>query len=263
MLWKCANDNHPPFLATYKNIRHKKSWCPLCAKRGGDIPTEDRASRLVKLVNSKHGQVLETFKNKYFSAKLKCKNKDHQPWIARVDSILKDGTWCKACSINGDLTENRIRLFFEKFYKCHFPNVRPSWNKGENKINPYLLKSEKTLAKPTKERVKTYLELDGYNEQCKLAFEYDGAYHYLLNPRYTTHSTRIKKFSIIKQNDFTKEINCNDRGIKLIRFPAIQRNTYNHFLPLLRYVVEHCRKHNIYMKFKLSELRELKASFYS
>lgn len=60
------------------------------------------------------------------------------------------------------------------------------------------------------------LELDGYNDKLKLAFEYDGEQHY--NHVEFFHSTKAE-FHNQKYRDIIKDKLCVDNGITLIRIP--------------------------------------------
>lgn len=60
------------------------------------------------------------------------------------------------------------------------------------------------------------LELDCYNEELKIAVEYDGAQHYKFIPYF--HKT-YEAFMNQRYRDYMKEQMCKDNGIILIRVP--------------------------------------------
>jgi hypothetical protein len=60
------------------------------------------------------------------------------------------------------------------------------------------------------------LELDCFNEELKLAVEYDGAQHYKFIPHF--HKTQ-EAFMNQRYRDYMKEQMCKENGIVLIRVP--------------------------------------------
>lgn len=76
-------------------------------------------------------------------------------WPATYNHV-KYGTWCPRCvRYTGEEIARRI---FELLFDCEFNKIRPSWLQG--------------------------LELDGYNDELKIAFEYDGKQHYKFVKRF-------------------------------------------------------------------------------
>jgi len=84
------------------------------------------------------------------------------------------------------------------------------FGKPFKKIRPNFLKSEDTGKN---------LELDIYNDDLKLAIEYDGIQHY----KYTPHFHRNGELDFQKQlqRDKFKEQKCKEHGITLIRVPYL------------------------------------------
>jgi hypothetical protein len=93
--------------------------------------------------------------------------------------------------------EEECRRILEKIYNKSFPSKRPEF-----------LKSPIT---------KQNLELDCYNEELKIALEYDGAQH----AKYTPHFHRGDKWKFIYQvrKDDWKTLKCREMNITLIRIP--------------------------------------------
>ena len=91
-------------------------------------------------------------------------------------------------------SEARTRAIFEDLFGRTFPKLRPAW-----------LKSGKNSS----------LELDGYCEELKLAFEYQGEYHYMDIPVH--HQQRTLKE--VQQNDELKAKLCRKQGVSLIQMP--------------------------------------------
>lgn len=67
------------------------------------------------------------------------------------------------------------------------------------------------------------LELDCYNEELKIAVEYDGAQHYKFIPHF--HKTH-EAFMNQRYRDYMKEQMCKENGIYLIRVPYTVKIPY-------------------------------------
>jgi hypothetical protein len=106
-------------------------------------------------------------------------------------SLKNRGLLDSACSHmvkNEDsLGENLVRMAFNKKFNKNFYKVKPEWL-----INP---------------KTGRRLELDGYNDELKIAFEVNGAYHY-------KHS-KIEKLKDTQKKDRYKKKICKKMGIKL------------------------------------------------
>jgi hypothetical protein len=113
--------------------------------------------------------------------------------------------------------ERRCREIFEDITGEEFKSIRPHWLK-----NP---KTNKNL------------ELDGYAERIKTAFEYDGNQHSQFNPHY--HKD-IEDFNYQVKKDIFKDKKCKELGIKLIRIPS-----FVIFDDLERYIVMRCKQEKV------------------
>lgn len=91
--------------------------------------------------------------------------------------------------------EKRCREIFESIFGSPFPSVRPSFLKRKNG---------------------KALELDGYNDKLKLAFEYNGVQHYKFSPRF--HGSP-NDFREQEQRDRDKRRMCAAAGVTLIEIP--------------------------------------------
>lgn len=92
--------------------------------------------------------------------------------------------------------ETRCRIILENLFKSHFISIRPDF-----------LKYPKTGKN---------LELDMYNEDLKLALEYDGVHHRKFTEFF--HKTEQDFFDQQDRDQF-KEERCKELGITLIRVP--------------------------------------------
>lgn len=85
------------------------------------------------------------------------------------------------------------RNVLEKRFNKKFPRRRPNWN-----VNP---------------ETERCLELDGYNEELGLAFEYNGRQHYIYTPQLHNKEEDLEEQ---KQRDEVKLDNCDLNDVYLI-----------------------------------------------
>ena len=115
-------------------------------------------------------------------------------------SIKKDSKDSKA--------EIICREFLEKHFNKSFAKIRPAWLK-----NPI---------------TKRCLELDCYNDELKIAIEYNGIQHYIW-PNFTNQS--YQDFVGQQFRDSFKFIKCKELGIELIIVPyTVKHNDIPNFL---------------------------------
>jgi hypothetical protein len=112
-------------------------------------------------------------------------------------------------------SENRCKEIFERLFNKEFPSVRPSFLK-----NPVTGHN---------------LELDGYNEELQLAFEYNGKQHSAYVPHF--HRAGPKEFIYQTKKDAYKSKICKMRGIELIQIPH-----YIHFDNLESYIIKNLKR---------------------
>ena len=114
---------------------------------------------------------------------------DGHIWETMPHNITK-GSWCPICAKSRWYSESKCRYIFENSVGQKFPSTRKALGNG--------------------------LELDGYNEGLKLAFEYQGKQHYEFIP----HINRsFEKFVALKKRDQKKAKECEARGIGLVIVP--------------------------------------------
>jgi len=112
-------------------------------------------------------------------------------------------------------SENRCKQIFERLFDKEFPSVRPSFLR-----NPVTGHN---------------LELDGYNEELKLAFEYNGKQHSAYVPHF--HRAGPKEFIYQTKKDAYKSKICKMKGIELIQIPH-----YIHFDNLESYIIKNLKR---------------------
>jgi len=180
--WVCEY-NHATWNASYNSI-DQGNWCPTCAHR---IPITLHDYK--ELAKSKGGF--------YDSEEIPCNVNTSSPtvwrcseghvWQANYNNIRRYN-FCPRCS-DGWCSEEICRQIFEELLPGYkFLSVRPSF-------------MEK-------------LELDGYNEELNLAFEYNGEQHYKYIPFF--HNNNPENFEKQKQRDIRKQELCDENEITLI-----------------------------------------------
>ena len=148
-------------------------------------------------------------------------NKEELEWecsnghrfFMRPNSVQQGG-WCGECSRG--LRERIVRRYFEAIFSAPFPSQRPFWL-----IN----------AKGRK------MELDGFNDELKIAFEHHGVQHYEEVPFF--HQGK-KTLNQQKRRDTTKREICRQHGVKFIEVP------YSVNLEDLQlFIIKECRSNGI------------------
>jgi len=145
------------------------------------------------IVLKKGGQPL--FDDKDFvsaQTKLKVKCQDNHEFQI-TGSNLNLGKWCPEC--NCHQSELLSIKLMEHMFKKEFKKVRPDWLKNNNDNN---------------------LELDGYNEELRLAVEYNGVQHFKFVPHFHRDENSLEK----QQNhDAIKLKLCQENNINLVVVP--------------------------------------------
>jgi hypothetical protein len=189
--WKCSDVNHPIFHARIVNVVHKGNWCPACdAERRRLHPPRPQIAReeVERIVTERGGEIVGIVGGgKWQGSKtdLTIRCADGHKWPASASNLMYASSWCPNCRHKG---ERIVRAIFEATFSAKFPKSKPDW-----------LLSPKARS----------LELDGYNEQLQLAFEYQGPHH--------------DRDANVKMHDQLKRDGCSMRGIRLIEVQAVKR----------------------------------------
>ena len=179
LLWQCK-DGHT-WNAVPDSIKHQGSWCPICRL----VTIEE----LQELAKSRGGKCLSTvYVNMHTKLHWECVR--GHTWYTGPINIKYRGAWCPYCKER--IRERACRLFFERFFGKKFPKCRPEW-----------------LVNSTGNR----MELDGYCQELKLAFEYQGEQHSKNSPAIFHKVTSLKKR---KMFDEEKRVLCKKQGVILI-----------------------------------------------
>lgn len=150
------------------------------------------------------------------STKLKWQCADGHIWES-TPARIKSGAWCPHCRMW--ITEEKCRFIFEKIFHHKFPKTKSIFDDH-------------------------YIELDGYCEKLKMAFEYNGRQHYKKNDFFKAIS-----FSRRQEIDRFKKVQCKKKGIQLIVIPYYKASTNQ---KLLNYI---SKKINIKITFNLSDFQ--------
>lgn len=163
----------------------KGHWCPYCS---GKIVLE---SDVREVVTSKGGILEKDWKYINCDTRFLVTCKKGHKFKTCWDHI-KQKHWCHYC--NSSHGEKDFRDVIEEIFQKRFEKVRPEWLR---------ISSSRSM------------ELDGYNEELSIAFEYQGQQHY------------SRKWFRISEEDFQKQQErdrikkelCEKRGIRLIIVP--------------------------------------------
>ena len=132
-------------------------------------------------------------------------------WRARPCHIIR-GSWCPECKIW--IGEKICREIFTKLFNTPFKKAHPKW-----------------LKNPLTGRL---MELDGYNQELNLAFEYNGLQHYILVEKsYFNKNT----FKSQKERDKMKKDLCRRNGVNLVVIPYYIKHAEK-----LDFILKECNK---------------------
>ncbi|WP_241170332.1 zinc-ribbon domain-containing protein [Serratia marcescens] len=244
--WKCENINHKEWQANFNNIINNGRWCPECGIQNmAENNINPQGLEIAKAhAKSKNGECLSTeYKNSKIKMVWKCENSKHKEWHTTYNSVVTSGCWCPECSNEKFINENRVRLIFELFYGKSFPSIRPKWN-----VNFLTGRC---------------LELDGYCETVKVAFEHDGEHHSQIVSYNNKHQPIINELMYRKCKDYEKKQNCKRQGVLLVNVPILEQKDRNIFQLFLDNVINSCKKCGLEMTFTDDQLTKLEKEFYT
>ena len=202
LLWQCENGH--TWEASWGSLKYSHTWCPKCAGTAKPLLEE-----IQQFAINKNGLLLSVeYKNNHSNLLWQC-DKKHQ-WEARWSDINCGNNWCPQCSLLKN--EKACKEIIERLLSIRFKKIRFYYN-NDNKV---------------------YHEFDGYNEELKVAFEYNGIQHYEHVP-YFHRGTRTVKEQ--QKRDKKKEQYCIDNNIKLIVIPYTENKKLEQFI--LAKLIEH------------------------
>lgn len=196
--WECESGHR--WTAVPAPILYGRTWCPMCAKiarrrsaigRRGDGSMVTLAD-LKQVAEERGGRLrARVFRGLVHTYVWSCAA-DHS-WPAPADAVL-GGRWCPDCA--GSLGERMARLVMESVFGVPFPKSRPTF-----------LRSPR--GRP--------LELDGYAEKLKVAFEHQGKHHQG-EGRFALGDGRRERISA---HDDLKRAGCSAAGVVLVEIPSL------------------------------------------
>jgi len=205
--WNCSNGHEWIGKLRYVLAGH---WCLQCSY----LDRLKSIEYFIELANARGGKLLS---QKYFGIKHKYKWQCYygHEWETTAATI-DNGCWCPECSTG--LSERICRQYFEQIFKEKFIRCKPSWLIHDG----------------------VKLELDGYCEILKLAFEHNGEQHYRVNGKFTKDETSLIKR---KKYDLAKIDICNKFGVKLIVIPPLF--TELRVTDLKQFIINECLKQKV------------------
>lgn len=243
--WECGKCGFV-WEATANNVK-RGSWCRNC-----QYSKLSRIFRLsyeeVKALAKEIGKIKTGYAGEFLAKKEEYENiktPSHHKFEWRCGKCnstfemdvthVKRPQWCPTCT-EGE-SEIICRWFFEEIFGAKFPKTRPKW-----------LKNDKTGGQ---------MELDGYCDALKLAFEFNGPQHYTFYPKF--HKTQAD-FARQLERDALKLKLCKDRGITLIVVPyTLDYNGFQEYITkkykkLTGKILENRTKHD-WRNFKIQKVR--------
>ncbi len=145
-LWECGKGHI--WESSISSVIGAKSWCPTCAGKQPRCLDD-----LKKICEERGGSLTSTqFKGVDSKYDFEC-NLGHR--FTNTFKHVEGGQWCPICS-KGSKSEELTRVAFEQIFGGQFIKSRPIWLRNEEGRQ---------------------MELDGYNKNLKIAFEYQGRQH--------------------------------------------------------------------------------------
>lgn len=188
LTWQCSQGH--VWQATLHSVQHGGTWCPKCARFRRALSIE--LAR--EVAESRGGRCLSSvYSNNKAKMIWECA-KGHQ-WAASMQNVNRKGTWCPTCNTRHG--ERDVRIIFETiFVGFRFATARP---------------------KSLRVGQRSFLQLDGYNEELSIAFEFQGIQHYKFV--YFFHRSPEGYASLLQRDQIKLDL-CNNTGIRLIVVPC-------------------------------------------
>jgi len=172
----------------WNDLKYNGSWCPYCSKHIVDV------NLARDYIINKKGFLEKDWKYIDSTTKFWITCEKGHRWETCWNVVQSDH-WCPHCQ--KFKREQEFRETIEKYFgEEKFPSKKPKW-----------------LRYPPTKRP---LQLDGYNENKKIAFEYQGLQHYELCFVNRYSEERLKD---IQKRDLFKEEICQQQGVVLIAVP--------------------------------------------
>ena len=236
-LWFVCKENHK-FKSYSKSIK-RGHWCKRCSNKKVMEPKQLTIKQMKELAKQRGGDCLSDSINNSYS-KLLWKCSEGHKWKSTAQSVKNRKSWCPECTKLGGIKEEKVRSIFEQLFEKKF------------------IKTRKVLDKR--------YELDGYNEELNIAFEYHGEQHYYFIKGIHFEITRFEER---KRKDDEKLELCKEKDINLITIPYWASNTDQSLISFIKTKLNEMNipfinkevkvEQNVYKK-KLKALKDLAAS---
>lgn len=212
---RCINCDYE-FNKKLGNLLRRELSCIKCFRNNKSVDQRLSDEEVNKRLSKYNLKLVGDFINMHKKIELICPF--NHIFERSLNHIIRGQANCPECQ-NGStyFTENICRKLMEYLFEKKFEKVRNlKWLMNNDGY---------------------YLELDGYNAELNLAYEYNGIQHYKYLKYW--HKT-MESFDKIKQHDILKKELCIKNNIKLIVIPyTIQSNDIFH------YIKNECNKNNI------------------
>lgn len=185
--------------------------------------------KLKKFVESKDGKIKDGQNYVNSNTRMTFIDEDGFEFINTPNNIIQ-GRWNKGKGISEEICRQCIEFIFKEAFPSDWSVV---------KVN---------------NDTKNNLQLDGYNKELKIAFEYQGEQHYYYKYMIAKNSIeKYKKFKKQKERDLFKEQFCKNKGIKLIQVKYFDKNLKKD-IDYLNHVINEITKNKKELKEYLNKL---------
>ena len=265
VLWQCKEGHQ--WEATWHSIKYCNSWCPFCVYEELSKIKRTNIYQLQQYAILKGGQLIsKEYINSYTPVLWECEQK-HQ-WEAQWHNI-KNGNWCPYCADNKRALQQRTdinvlqqyainkggKLLSTEYINNHNPllwecDKLHQWIVSWDRVKNYNTWCPKCTSFKTEQLCKQLLEQklgfkfkkkrfyfddslfewDGYNEEHKIAFEYQGYQHYEFPNAF--HKTE-DSFLLQQIRDHYKEQYAKKNSITLLVIPYTKKDNLKEYIDSL------------------------------
>jgi hypothetical protein len=210
LTWKCL-------ICKYEFV-YSKNFIDRSFRKCTNCKNIDAIKLANKVANQNGGECLTVIYTGSHD-KIICRCKWGHTFEIAYNNMVNLGYWCSLCNDSKYICESIVRVYFEKLFNENFIKIRPDWLRKDNNYK---------------------LELDGFCEKLKIAFEHNGEYHYV-------SGNWNKDLENVQQNDALKMHMCKINNIKLIVIPSLFHKTPLN--KLREYILNDCYRQSIYVPF--------------
>jgi hypothetical protein len=200
--WRCGAGHE--WRAPAASIKNRDTWCPVCSREVAASKTWLGLDVAHQLASERGGVCLTTAYPTGRKKTFRWRCADGHEWDSTLMAVRHAGQWCPICA--SGLGERFCRAMFERIFDAPFAKSRPRWlvnARGKQ------------------------MELDGFNQEMNLAFEYQGRQHYAE----VAHFHRKGSLARRRRDDAAKNVLCKAHEITLIEVPhTIQHEDVQQFI---------------------------------